>query len=156
MVKSTDCLCAMFIFYVSVKTWVLVLYFCIYFAYFSICLSEYVISWIYLLCTCIVHRVFVDAKFFNHEGVLVLHVSWTKVCITKQTSWCLRWASDLLRMVSTILSSTTRARSLQWWRFGRKGFGCWRSCDPEEDAGKAKGWSKQSRQLQANQSRSRV
>ena len=66
------------------------LYFCIYFAYFSICLSEYVISLIYLLCTCVVHRVFVDAKFFNHEGVLVLHVSWTNVCITKQTSWCLR------------------------------------------------------------------
>ena len=125
--------------------------YCIYFAYFSICLSEYVISIIYLLCTCVVHRVFVVATFFNNEGVLVLYVSWTKVCITKQTSWCLRVSPRPFEngFNNTKLDYPSR----QWWRFWRIGFGCWRSCDSEEDAIKTKGWGEHSHKFEANQSK---
>ena len=59
------------VFYVSVKTWVLVLYFSIYFAYLSKCLSEYFLSSIYLPGTRLVEHVFVHEACHNHEGVLL-------------------------------------------------------------------------------------
>ena len=107
--------------------------------------------------TCCVHASYIVSLWMQNSSIM--KVCWFYMCLgqkyvsrSKQVGVS-GWASDLSRMVSTILSSTTRARSLQWSRFGQKGFGCWRSCDPEEDAGKAKGWSKQSHKLEANQSR---